>query len=141
VGAADAHLGPIKLGLGAGDPTKGLPATKARPTATQTYIPSEADPTRLERMTTTAWHPNWALKAREAEPKKMITWVYSGQSDPIGGGAVSCVSSATTVPDGKSLALLCARYEQATTDATGALGVSEVLAPQGLRVLFTRNEM
>ena len=88
------------------------------------FVPSTADISHPERLTTTVWHPDWALKAQVAEPKKRTTWVYNGQTDSIAGTTASCVSPATTLPDGKPLAVLCARYEQATTDATGALGLS-----------------
>lgn len=103
---------------------EGLPSAKTCPADIAGYTPSTSDATHPERKTTTVWHPDWVLKAREAEPKKITTWVYNGQPDPIGGGTASCVSPTTTLPDGKPLAVVCARYEQATTDATGALGMA-----------------
>jgi YD repeat-containing protein len=87
-------------------------------------VPSASDAQHPERLTTTTWHPDWVLKAQEAEPKKLTTWVYNGQSDPVAGGTASCVAPVTTLPDGKPLAVLCVRYEQATSDTTGALGLS-----------------
>ena len=101
-------------------------ASVRTPSATNlsAYSLSTADPTHPERKTTTVWHPDWVLRAREAAPKKITTWVYNGQPDPIAGTTASCVTPATTLPDGKPLAVLCARYEQATQDATGALGLS-----------------
>ena len=108
-------------GLAGGASGKTCPANLA------SYAPSPVDAAHPERKTTTVWHPDWVLKAREAAPKKLTTWVYNGQPDPIAGGTASCVSPATTLPDGKPLAVLCARYEQATTDASGALGLSAVV--------------
>lgn len=86
------------------------------------FVPSTTDTQHPERLTTTAWHPDWALKVREASPKQIITWVYNGQPDPIAGTTASCVAPATSLPDGKPLAVLCSRYEQATTDASGVQG-------------------
>ena len=97
---------------------------KACPSALDSYAPSVADATHPERKITRVWHPDWVLKAREAAPKKITTWVYNGQADPIAGGTVACVTPGTTLPDGKPLAVLCKHYEQATTDATGGLGLS-----------------
>ena len=75
------------------------------------------------RTISTQWHPDWWLEARRAEPKKVTTWVYNGQPDPTAGNAVaSCASAAPLLPNGKPIAVLCKKVEQATTDATGSLG-------------------
>jgi YD repeat-containing protein len=85
----------------------------------------EAAYTAQARTVTTTWHPDWRLESRRAEPKKLTTWVYNGQPDPTaGGGAASCAPSNALLPDGKPMAVLCKRVEQATTDATGASGFS-----------------
>ena len=119
---------------------QGGAAGKACPTNLASYTPSASDAAHPERKTTTVWHPDWALKAREAEPKKITTWVYNGQPDPIGGGSASCVTPAATLPDGKPIAVLCARYEQATTDATGALGVSATVTGATRKWSYTYNQ-
>jgi len=119
---------------------EGLPNTKSCPTNLSTYVPSPADVAHPERKTTTVWHPDWVLKAREAAPKKLTTWVYNGQPDPVVGGTASCVTSATTLPDGKPLAVLCARYEQATTDATGGLGLSATVTGATRAWTYTYNQ-
>jgi len=106
---------------------EGLPggaSGKACPASLGGYSPSTSDPTHPERMTTTTWHPDWVLKTREAEPKRITTWVYNGQTDPLTGTTASCASPAVTLPDGKAQAVLCARYEQATSDLTGGQGLS-----------------
>jgi YD repeat-containing protein len=115
------------------DATRGLPLVtleglaggasgKTCPASLASYTPNASDATHPERKVTTTWHPDWVLKSQDAEPKKLTTWVYNGQPDPIAGTTATCVSPATTLPDGKPLAVLCARYEQSTTDATGGQG-------------------
>jgi YD repeat-containing protein len=77
-----------------------------------------------ERKTTTSWHPDWVLKTRIAEAKKITTLVYQGQPDPTAGNAVAnCLASgAALLPNGKPLAVLCKKVEQATSDENGGLG-------------------
>jgi RHS repeat-associated protein len=77
-----------------------------------------------ERKITTAWHPDWRLEVQRAEPRKLTTWVYNGQPDPTNGNAVaSCAPSTALLPDGKPIAVLCKKVEQATADAAGAQGL------------------
>ncbi len=113
---------------------------KACPSDIVGYAPSTSDAAHPERKTTTVWHPDWVLEAREAEPKKITTWVYNGQPDPIAGTTANCVSPTTTLPDGKPLAVLCARYEQATTDATGGLGLSATVTGATRAWTYTYNQ-
>jgi YD repeat-containing protein len=125
------------------DTSRGLPTTVLEGRANNqacSFIPSTADVTHPERLTTTAWHPDWALKTREAEPKKVTTWVYNGQPDPIAGGTAACVTPATVLPDGKPLAVLCARYEQATTDTTGVQGFSAPVTGAKRAWTYTYNQ-
>ena len=104
---------------------EGLAATKACPAVLSTYAPNQMNPMHPERKTTTVWHPDWELKQQEASPKKITTWVYNGQIDPITTNYVYCTpNSALRLPDGKQVAALCTRYEQATTDSSGALGIA-----------------
>jgi YD repeat-containing protein len=119
---------------------EGLPASKGCPTNLSSYSPMPADAAHPERKTITVWHPNWALKVQEAAPKKIMTWVYNGQPDPIAGTTASCVSPVTTLPDGKPLAVLCTRYEQATTDTTGALGLSATIVGATRAWIYTYNQ-
>jgi YD repeat-containing protein len=80
------------------------------------------------RKTSTEWHPNWRLQTRVAEPGKLTTSVYNGQPDPFAGGAVaSCAPTDALLPDGKPIAVVCKRVEQATTDANGASGFNATL--------------
>jgi len=66
------------------------------------------------RVISTQWHPDWRFETRIAEPNKITTLTYNGQG-------ASCAPS-TVLVDGKPPAVLCAKSEQATTDATGTLG-------------------
>lgn len=75
------------------------------------------------RKTTSQWHSDWRIKAAQAEPGKLTTWVYNGQPDPFNGGAIaSCAPGTALLPDGRPIAVLCKQIEQATTDADGRLG-------------------
>ncbi len=119
---------------------EGLPASKTCPTSLVSYIPGPVDAAHPERKTTTVWHPDWELKAQEAAPKKITTWVYNGQPDPIAGTTASCVAPAATLPDGKPLAVLCVRYEQGTTDTTGAQGLSATVSGATRAWTYTYNQ-
>ncbi|MCQ9375231.1 DUF6531 domain-containing protein, partial [Methyloversatilis sp. XJ19-13] len=56
---------------------EGLGAADACPAT-----PAGYSPTATQRRISTEWHPLWRLKVREAQPKKITTWVYHGQPDP-----------------------------------------------------------
>jgi len=75
---------------------------------------SQNSPPAGARLISTQWHPDWRFETRIAEPNKITTIVYNGQG-------ASCAPS-TVLVDGKPPAVVCSRSEQATTDATGALG-------------------
>ncbi len=80
------------------------------------------------RKVSTAWHPDWRLQTKVAEPGRITSYVYNGQPDPFAGGAVaSCAPASALLPDGKPIAVLCRQVEQATTDANGSLGFSATL--------------
>ena len=119
---------------------EGLPTSKACPAVLSSYSPSPFDIAHPERKTTTVWHPDWALKTRESEPKKITTWVYNGQPDPIGGGTATCAPGTALLPDGKPIAVLCSRYEQATTDTTGALGLAAPVSGATRKWSYTYNQ-
>jgi YD repeat-containing protein len=73
------------------------------------------------RKVSTQWHPDWGLKSRLAEPKRITTFVYNGQPDPTAANAVlSCIPAGTPLlPNNKPIAALCKKVEQATSDDTG----------------------
>lgn len=115
---------------------------------TYTYDPSrnveltrvEGSGTSAARMISTAWHPDWRLEAKRAEPKKVTTWVYNGQPDPYAGNAVaSCAPAGALLPDGKPIAVLCKKIEQATTDATGAAGFGATTTGSARVSIWTYN--
>lgn len=80
------------------------------------------------RKVSTAWHPDWRLKTRVAEPGRITTLVYNGQPNPVNANIVaSCAPASAKLPDGKPIAVLCEQIEQATTDADGHLGFTAPL--------------
>lgn len=74
----------------------------------------------VQRKISTQWHPNWNFPIARAEPKKITTWVYNGQTDPLTSATASCATGAPTLPDGSAIAVVCKKVEQATTDETGS---------------------
>jgi RHS repeat-associated protein len=68
--------------------------------------------TTATRTITSEWHATWRLPKRVAEPLKLTSYSYHGES------GVSCA------PTGASTTLLCSKSVQATTDADGSLGFS-----------------
>jgi YD repeat-containing protein len=108
---------------------------KPCPADLASYTPSAADAQHPERKTTVQWHPDWALEARRAEPKKITTWVYNGQPDPIAGDTPNCAPSAPALLDGKPIAVVCRRYEQATSDPAG--GAAFAATPVGVARLWS----
>jgi YD repeat-containing protein len=102
---------------------EGLFGTTACPASLSNYTPTGSDASQPQRITSLLWHPDWALETARAEPGRRITSVYNGQPDPFQGNTLaSCAPAAPLLPDGKPLALLCRQVEQATTDASGAMG-------------------
>jgi hypothetical protein len=63
--------------------------------ATGTQIPADA------RRVETQWHPDLALTAKVAEPGRITTIVYNGQSDPFDGNAVALCAPVTPEFDTK----------------------------------------
>ncbi|MCW7542074.1 hypothetical protein OOT46_30220, partial [Aquabacterium sp. A7-Y] len=81
------------------------------------------------RKISTQWHPEWQLQTKVAEPRRIVTTVYNGQPDPFDGNAVaSCAPADAKLLDGKPIAVVCKRVEQATTDVDGSQGFSAPVA-------------
>jgi len=78
------------------------------------------------RTVSTTWHSYWRLPVKVAEPLKLTTWVYNG--DTVGGQVVSCAPANATVPSSSGgtqpIGVLCRKIEQATTDSSGSQGLS-----------------
>ena len=82
------------------------------------------------RKTSRVWHPDWQIEVNVAGPGRIVTSVYNGQPDPFNNNVTaSCAPGTALLPDGKPIAVLCKRVEQATTDATGAAGFGAALQP------------
>jgi YD repeat-containing protein len=102
----------------------------ATPSTCSTALSTPSSWPAGSHMVSTQWHPNWALKTKQAEPLKLTTWVYNGQTDPFTGQVANCItptyssSPTLTLPDGSPIAVLCKKVEQATLDADGHLGLS-----------------
>jgi YD repeat-containing protein len=95
---------------------EGLATTQSCPT----LLPAGASLPAGSRKVSTQWHPDWTLPASVAEPGRLTTYVYNGQPDPFNGNAIAtCAPAAATLPDGKPVAVLCRKVEQATTDPNG----------------------
>ena len=77
------------------------------------------------RKTSTQWHPDWRLPVSVAEPNRRATFVYNGQVDPATGLTANCGS--VGLVDGKPIAVLCQRSEQATGDGAGRNGFAATL--------------
>jgi YD repeat-containing protein len=106
---------------------EGLSNAVACPTNLSTYIPPASTATSAIRKVTTQWHPDWRMETRRAEPKLITTFVYNGQPDPTAANVIaSCAPTTALLPDGKPIAVLCKKVEQATTDETGGAGFSAV---------------
>jgi YD repeat-containing protein len=84
----------------------------------------EASGTASAHTISSAWHPNWYLKIKQAEPKKLMIWVYNGQPDPSNGNAILTCAPVEATVNGLPIAVLCKQIEQATTDANGSAGLS-----------------
>jgi len=80
-------------------------ASGANCAALLTGTPSLTAPAR---MVSTVWHPEWRLPVQIAEPLRITTMSYGAAADPNPGNRGSMLS----------------RSVQATTDATGALGLA-----------------
>lgn len=102
------------------------------------YLASNATlPTGIRKIST-EWHPDWRVKTRIAEAKKITTNIYNGQPDPFNSSQIlNCAPASVTAP------LLCKKVVQATTDANGAAGFAAVLdASLAVRVWqYTYNEL
>ena len=93
-----------------------------------TYVASQSSLSVGARKVSSQWHPDWRLESKVAEPGRITTSVYNGQPDPFNGNAIaSCAASTALLPDGKPIAVLCKRVQQATTDVDGHLGFTAAL--------------
>ena len=68
--------------------------------------------TSATRTITTDWHPTWRIVKRVAEPLKITSFTYHGET------GVSCA------PSGAATTLMCSKTVQATTDTDGSAAFS-----------------
>jgi YD repeat-containing protein len=89
------------------------------------------------RKITTEWHARWRLPVRMAEPLRLTTFAYNGDTGATcaPGAAVIAEGGASPVP----IAVMCARSVQATTDADGAQGFTATPAGTSRDFSYTYN--
>lgn len=83
----------------------------------------EASGSAVARTLSTQWHSVWRLPVKLAQPLKLTTWVYNG--DSYNSQTVTCAPAGATIPSASGpvpIAVLCKKVEQATQDATGSQG-------------------
>ena len=91
--------------------------------------------------TTTEWHSYWRLPLRVAEPGKLTSYVYNG--DTYAGSPVNCTTAGytriTKIPQMGLMPapVICKRIEQNTTDMSGNLGFNASLQGMPRNVSYT----
>jgi YD repeat-containing protein len=126
------------------DPSRNLETVRVEGLASSatcgTYVTANVALPSGSRKVTTQWHPDWRMETQRSEPGRRTTWVYNGQPDPLSGNAIaSCAPASALLPDGKPIAVLCKKVEQATTDIDGSQGNSSVVTipPVGADPFFS----
>jgi YD repeat-containing protein len=86
------------------------------------------------RKITTEWDPRWRVPARIAEPRRITTFTYNGNS-------ASCAPAGAVIPDGSAngqpIGVLCSKAVLATTDSAGSLGFGATLEGQPRTSTYT----
>lgn len=103
--------------------SKGMETRRLSGLQASAWCPASDDATATAdnfRQVRTKWHPNFSLKTAVAEPKRITTYLYSGQRDARG-TIVECGAEAT-LADGTRLPRLCKKSVQPTTDPDGKAG-------------------
>lgn len=118
---------------------EGLAASASCTTVLSTPpTPTSANPVRTIN---TQWHSYWRLPVKTAEPQKITSWVFNG--DTYNGSTVSCAPAGTTVPTvsggSQPIGVLCQKIEQATTDTTGSQGFSATASGTARTWRYTYN--
>jgi RHS repeat-associated protein len=111
---------------------EGLPSTTACPVSSTARIPKGS------RRISTQWHPDWNIPIAVAGPNQITTYTYNGQRDSNGYVAI-CAGNAS-LPNGKPIAVLCAKTIQPTRDETGAEGFTARSDGRSRTWRFTYNE-
>ena len=97
---------------------EGMAAGSTCPSTIATYTPASGT---VQRKILTQWHSIWHLPIKRAQPLKITTWVYNGDSGAF--------CAPTTAKVGVNpIGVVCSRSEQGTTDATGGAGFGATAA-------------
>jgi RHS repeat-associated protein len=104
------------------DPLRGLELSRMSGLPAGASCPASGNdlPIKTGRVISTQWHPDWRLKSGIAEPNRITTYVYNGERG-ADGQVLHCAGDAA-LPNGKPIAVLCSKTEQATTDNNGTRG-------------------
>lgn len=105
------------------DSTRGLEIRRVSGLSGSNLCPGSDDDTITAtnvRQIRTKWHPHFALRTALAEPKRITTYLYSGQRDAKGVPAECGVT--VTLANGEPLPRLCKKTVQPTTDPDGRTG-------------------
>lgn len=108
------------------DETRHVPLTRVRYLVNDGYS-----------YTTYAWHPYWRLPTRIAQPGKLTTLVYHGQTD--GNGQVQSCAPADAQVAGHPIGVACSVTEQSTTNLTGSIGFNATPTGEVLVWRYTYN--
>lgn len=123
------------------DPVRGLETRRISGLDASMSCPAGATdlPSKSARVVSTQWHPDWPLVSGVAEANRIVTNVYNGERG-ANGQVLQCAAGAT-LPNGKPIAVLCSKTEQATTDDRGTLGFAAVKtgAPRVWRYTYNSN--
>ena len=96
------------------------------------------------RTISTAWHSYWRFATKVAEPKKLTTYVYNGDTDPATGTTLTCAPANATIPSiaggTQPIGVLCKKTEQATSDTTGGAGLSPTVTGTARSWTWTYNQ-
>ena len=103
------------------DPARGLVTRRIAGLAAGEACPVGAGniSSKMARMTSTQWHPDWPMKSALAESNRITTYVFNGERGAD--GQLAHCASAAALPNGKPIAVLCSMTVQATTDNNGTL--------------------
>ncbi|GAA0752657.1 RHS repeat domain-containing protein [Ideonella azotifigens] len=105
---------------------EGLKSADTCPADVASYTATIVGPAKPQRKISTQWHPQWNLQTQVVEPNLITTTVYNDQTDLVDPAhpKLNCAPSAPALPDGSKIAVVCKRYEQATTDTLGNLSAA-----------------
>ncbi|GAA0763239.1 hypothetical protein LRH25_32385 [Ideonella azotifigens] len=121
---------------------EGLKTADTCPADVASYTASNPGPAKPQRKISTQWHPQWNLQTQVVEPNLITTTVYNDQTDLVDPAhpKLNCAPSAPALPDGSKIAVVCKRYEQATTDTLGDLSAANATVTDSRSWSYSYNQ-